>query len=113
MGFNENLKAELIYQGILVKELASESGVKKENLDGYLSSKKKMPSVDKAVSIAKALGVSVEYLVTGEDSQKNVSHNQSKTSRLIGQFAEQLDPQKREFALEFIKWLSAWKDKVG
>jgi len=31
----------------------------------------------------------------------------------IGQYAEQLYPQKREFALEFIKWLSAWKDKVG
>ena len=113
MRFRENLKSELEYKGMLVKELAVKSGVKKETLDSYLSARSQLPNVDTGVKIAKALGVSVEYLVTGEDSQKNISHNQSKTSRLIGQFAEQLDPQKREFALEFIKWLSAWKDKVG
>jgi len=113
MGFNENLKSELDYQNMLVKELEAKSGVGKNTLDSYLSARKKLPNVDTAVKIAKALGVSVEYLVTGEDNQKNAPHNLNKTSRLIGQFAEQLDPQKREFALEFIKWLSAWKDKIG
>jgi len=107
------LKSELDYSGMLVKELAAKSGVNKWSIDNYLNARGQLPSVEAGVKIAKALGVSVEYLVTGEDSQKNASHNQSKTSRLIGQFAEQLDPQKREFALEFIKWLSAWKDKIG
>jgi len=113
MGFKENLKSELEYSGMLVKELATKSGVNKWSLDNYLNARGQIPSVEVGVKIAKALGVSAEYLVTGEDSQKNAPHNQSKTSRLIGQFAEQLDPQKREFALEFIKWLSTWKDKVG
>jgi len=113
MSFKENLKSELDYSGMLVKELAAKSGVNKWSIDNYLNARGQLPSVEAGVKIAKALGVSVEYLVTGEDSQKNASHNQSKTSRLIGQFAEQLDPQKREFALEFIKWLSAWKDKIG
>ena len=109
MGFKENLRSELQYSGMLVKELAARSGVKKHSLDRYLDSRRQLPSVETGVKIAKALGVSVEYLVTGEDSPKNSSHNLSHTARLIGQFAEQLDPQKREFALEFMKWLLAWK----
>jgi lambda repressor-like predicted transcriptional regulator len=36
MGFRENLKAELTYSGILVKELAAEAGIKKHTIDNYL-----------------------------------------------------------------------------
>lgn len=68
MGFRENLKKELNYRGILVKELASASGVKKRAIDTYLLSEKaSIPPADTAVRIAKVLGVSVEYLVTGEE----------------------------------------------
>ena len=112
MGFKENLKSELLYQDMLVKELAAKSGVKKESLDKYLSTRSQIPSVKTGVKIAKALGVSAEYLVNGEDSQKNTAHNLSNTARLIGQFAEQLDPQKKEFVLEFIKWLLSNKDCI-
>lgn len=31
MGFRENLKAELDYQGMLIKELAEKSGISKKN----------------------------------------------------------------------------------
>ena len=113
MGFKENLKSELQYSGMLVKDLAAKSGVNKHSLDNYLNARGQIPNVEAGVKIAKTLGVTVEYLVTGEESQKNALHNQSKTSRLIGHFVEQLDPQKREFALEFIKWLAAWKEKIG
>ena len=68
MGFKENLKIELDYKGMKVKELAFISGVNKRTLDLYLSSAAKMPSAENAVKIAAALGVSVEYLVTGKDS---------------------------------------------
>ena len=68
MGFRENLKQELNFSGMLVKELAAASGVHKRALDTYLLSKNaSIPPVDAAVSIARALGVSVEYLVTGEN----------------------------------------------
>ena len=70
MGFKENLKSQLEYSGILVKELAARSGIKKKTLDSYLGNRSYKPSVEAAVSIAKALGVSVEYLVTGTDSKK-------------------------------------------
>ena len=67
MGFRENLKSQLDYSGMLVKELAARSGIKKKTLDSYLGNRGYTPSVEAAVSIAKALGVSVEYLVTGEE----------------------------------------------
>lgn len=67
MGFKENLKDELKYQGILVKELADKSGVPKGTIDHYLAEKNTAPIAENAVKIARALGVSVEYLVTGKD----------------------------------------------
>jgi len=75
MGFRENLKQELTYTGMLKKELAAISGVHKRAIDTYLRTNFSMPPADVAVKIAKALGVSVEYLVTGEDSSipKDVS----------------------------------------
>jgi transcriptional regulator with XRE-family HTH domain len=68
MGFGENLKQELIYKGMLKKELAAKAGVHKRALDTYVRTRASMPPADVAVKIAKALGVTVEYLVTGEDS---------------------------------------------
>jgi len=70
MGFKENLKAELAYKNILVKELASISGVNRRTLDNYLREKGSSPSADAAVRIAGALGVTVEYLVTGREKRE-------------------------------------------
>ena len=73
MSFKENLKSELSYQNMLVKELASLSGISKHTLDNYLCIRGYMPSADVAVKIARALGVSVEYLVTGEENSPDKS----------------------------------------
>ena len=68
MGFRENLKQELIFNGLMVKELAAISGVKKRALDTYLQYENaSIPPADTAVKIARALGVTVEYLVTGDE----------------------------------------------
>jgi transcriptional regulator with XRE-family HTH domain len=67
MGFKENLKSELSYQGKLVKELAALTGISKNTLSNYLNVRGYTPSAEIAVKIAQALGVSVEYLVTGEE----------------------------------------------
>ena len=69
MGFKENLKAELQYQDMLVKELAVITGISRHTLDNYLNVRENMPTADVAVKIAQTLGVTVEYLVTGEESQ--------------------------------------------
>jgi transcriptional regulator with XRE-family HTH domain len=68
MGFRENLKDELKYQDIKVKELADKTGISKRAIDHYLAEKHTEPTAETAVKIAKELGVSVEYLVTGKNS---------------------------------------------
>lgn len=69
MSFRDNLKSELDFQDIKVKELAAKSGISRRTIDQYLSSAAKMPSAENAVKIAQVLGVSVEYLVTGKPSE--------------------------------------------
>ncbi|GHU92781.1 transcriptional regulator [Spirochaetia bacterium] len=67
MGFGENLKSELAYRDMLVKELSALSGISRHTLDNYLNVRKNMPTTENAVKIAQVLGVSVEYLVTGQE----------------------------------------------
>ena len=89
MGFKENLKDELKFQGILVKELAARSGVPKGTIDHYLAEKSSAPVAENAVKIAQALGVSVEYLVTGKKlnlSEVNSSYNKEALS-LVSQLS--------------------------
>ena len=89
MGFKENLKIELDYKGMKVKELAYLSGVNKRTIDQYLSSAAKMPSAENAVKIASALGVTVEYLVTGRKNQSADSDNdQQNQIRLYKKYFE-------------------------
>ncbi|MBO4507490.1 MAG: helix-turn-helix transcriptional regulator [Spirochaetaceae bacterium] len=68
MGFRENLKEELTYQDITVKELAERTGISKHTLDHYLTKNGSRPQVELAVKIARALNVSVEYLVYGDSA---------------------------------------------
>lgn len=71
MGFKENLRDELSYRGILVKELAGMAGLNQRSVSNYLRENSSLPSAEAAVKIAKALGVTVEYLVTGEEPPIN------------------------------------------
>jgi transcriptional regulator with XRE-family HTH domain len=113
MGFKENLRAELSYQGMLAKELAAKSGVNKFSIDNYLNSRGQVPSVEAAVKIARALGVSVEYLVMGEEAkQADTALRLSTEAHAIALFSEQLDVQKRKFVLDFIKWIKTRGDPV-
>ena len=82
MGFGENLKQELAYNGMLKKELAAASGIHKRAIDTYVRTRASMPPADAAVKIAKALGVTVEYLVTGKDSSMSKEVNRISLSIL-------------------------------
>jgi transcriptional regulator with XRE-family HTH domain len=67
--FRENLRDELNYQDMKVKELSAATGIPKPTLDCYLSARQVIPPADIAVKIAGALNTSVEFLVTGEDEK--------------------------------------------
>lgn len=67
--FRENLRSELDFQGLTVKELSAKTGIIKGTLDNYLGVRASIPPADIAVKIAQALNVSVEYLVTGKNEK--------------------------------------------
>jgi transcriptional regulator with XRE-family HTH domain len=96
MGFKENLKAELLYADMRVKELARLSGVKKQTIDSYLRENSYTPSVEAAVKIAGALGVSVEYLVIGKDMDSKAL---GPDARLLIQSLEQLGETDRKVVI--------------
>jgi transcriptional regulator with XRE-family HTH domain len=98
MSFNERLKGELEYKGILVKELAYMTGIPKQTIDKYLLTNGTMPTADKAVAIAGALGVTVEYLITGKKvpAQKTPNSHLSPEMRLIANYVEPLSREKRK-----------------
>jgi transcriptional regulator with XRE-family HTH domain len=70
--FADRLRSEIEYACLNQKEFAAKAGIKKRALDGYLGAQKSMPPADVAVRIASALGLSVEYLVTGKESKSPV-----------------------------------------
>ncbi|MBR1536800.1 MAG: helix-turn-helix transcriptional regulator [Treponema sp.] len=80
--FKTNLRNELDYQGLTVKELSAKTGIPKPTLSCYLSSRRTMPTADVAVKIAEALNVSVEYLVTGAERKPAVQSINSKSDSI-------------------------------
>jgi transcriptional regulator with XRE-family HTH domain len=101
MGFRENLKSELSYKGMLVKELSAKTGINRYTLDNYLSTHNCTPSVDVAVKIAAALDVSVEYLVTGNDIHRKMTlASLSPALRSLIQAVEELTEKDQKIVLK-------------
>jgi transcriptional regulator with XRE-family HTH domain len=114
MGFKENLKAELNYSGMLVKELSALSGVKKHTIDNYLNTHNSIPAADAAVSIARVLGVSVEYLITGHEAgQKRTLASLSPEVRSLIQIAENFDEKNLKILLAVAKAFKEQLDLQG
>jgi len=110
MGFKENLKEQLSFSGMYVKELAALSGVKKQTIDSYLNVHKCMPSADAAVAIAQALGVSVEYLVTGKETkQKTIRY--SIEAKMVAEITAQMEKRNRKMAVAIIKSMKKQEDE--
>lgn len=68
MSFSKNLRELLDFKDIELKELSVGTGISKNTLDNYLSGQKSIPNADNAVKIAQYLNTTVEFLVTGENS---------------------------------------------
>ena len=101
--FRQNLRAELDFHDLTVKELSAKTGIAKGTLDCYLGVRASMPPADAAVKIAKSLGVSVEYLVTGKD--ENAYHLYNNTFKEIFQIIPCLDERDKEIILCLVKAL--------
>ena len=105
--FRKILRNELDYQGLTVKELAAKSSVAKGAIDSYLGKQASMPPADAAVRIAAALGVTVEYLVNGQDRSHETPKifYSSPQKRMILRVFDELGPDDQKFALDFVKLL--------
>ena len=102
MGFAENLKAELDYQDIQIKELSQKTGISKHTLDKYLFGSKVQPGVENAYKIAQTLGVSVEFLLTGKTEKPDGLS--SEYSKLLDDYQKLTDFNKKT-VLDLIKSL--------
>jgi transcriptional regulator with XRE-family HTH domain len=112
MGFRENLKIELTFADMLVKELSERSGVHKRALDTYLRENGSMPSADNAVRIASALGVTVEYLVTGAQSRpERTLASLSSGLQILLRHAQELPDDDLEIVITLIKSLQKRKTR--
>ena len=106
------MKAELNYSGMLVKELAKLSGINKHTIDSYLREKSNIPSIEAGYKIAQALGVSVEYLVTGKEGKRSKEAREINNEvQTIARLAEQLDDESRKFVIDFIKLIKTREKK--
>ncbi len=104
MGFKENLKNELEYKGMLVKELAFKTGLKRQSLDNYLSTHNTIPNAEVAVKIAQALGTTVEYLITGERKDSEGKIIPTDVTELISCY-KSLSQEKQQALLQMAKLL--------
>lgn len=86
--FRENLKDELEYQDITIKELSLKTEISNRSIENYLSKRESIPPADYAVKIAKALGVTVEYLVTGRNPDCTTPDKTQQISRMLHKCTE-------------------------
>jgi transcriptional regulator with XRE-family HTH domain len=111
MGFRENLKEELSFAGIFVKELATKTGLNKRTIDKHLRTNGSIPSAEAAVRIAQALGVTVEYLVAGQDFQPLSSTHLRPPVRHLVKLAETLDDEHCEVVVGLAEALKKLQER--
>ncbi len=106
MGFRENLKEELIYQDMQIKELAQKTGLSKNTIANYLTVNGNLPNIESAVKIAQALGVSVEFLVTGKDAKLKPKKTQSAKMKKINDVFQRLNEFDCSLVIDLAEKLS-------
>ena len=101
MSFKENLKEAMYCKNMTTAQLAGLAGVNSGTISSYLKSKSSMPPVDKALKLAKALDVSVDFLVNGFESKSKSSIKQkSPFSIEVFKIAQKMDGlEKDELAI--------------
>jgi len=105
--FRENLRNELDFQGIIVKELSTRTKIPVTTLDCYLRTNAAEPSAENAVKIAQALQVSTEYLVIGENTKYELSKKPlCREIQEIIRWLESLNAEQRKAFHKLVKTFS-------
>lgn len=80
--FKENLREELEFNGISIKDLSLQTKIPRRSIDNYLNSRSSMPPADYACRIAKVLNTTVEKLV-GENQAPVKNEKESQNAKII------------------------------
>ena len=105
MSFGENLRDALEIANLRQIDLARKTGINIKSIENYIKSDSKtIPSADKAVKIARILGVTVEDLVYGQSKEKRETDNKYRNSRIIS-IVSKLDTYNFEAMISIVKAL--------
>ena len=85
--FKENLRSELDYQDITIKELSAMTDIPYRSIENYLSARESIPPADYAVQIARALKTTVEDLVLGK-SKTQTKKSESEAQKIQRLFSK-------------------------
>ena len=110
MSFWENVDEELKFKGLTRTYLAQKAGFSLTNI-GKGIQLGSTPSADTAVKIAKVLGVTVEYLVTGEVAEAVPMCLDLKKIHRYANLIEELDSlpeQQRKLLRMIVAEMGAW-----
>lgn len=94
--FKRNLRDQLDYLGMTIQELSDKTGISKRTIENYLSKRGSIPPADYAYLISKALGVSMEWLVAGNDSETDTKQWCASKMRPLMHDIEKLDTNVQE-----------------
>ena len=109
MDFRDRLRDQIEYCGLLDKEVADRAVISKRAIDSYVGSRGCIPSADIAVKIAKVLGTSVEYLVTGEAPSVQIVVPENSALKHINSYESKAE---RKLIKNFINLSEKDKDTV-
>lgn len=97
MSFKENLKEAMYCKNLTTIQLAEMTGINSGTISSYLKTKNSMPPVDKALKLAKALDVSIDFLVNGFDEKTESSIQQkSPFSIEVFKIAQKMDGLEKD-----------------
>ena len=117
MSFKENLKEAMYCKNLTTVQLAALTDINSGTISSYLKTKNSMPPVDKALKLAKALDVSVDFLVNGFESKTDSSIQQKSLFSLevfkVAKKMDELDKDELEIVNNLIDFIVKKKVSVA
>ena len=111
MSFRDNLREALDFTGTEQKELAAKTGISLKTIENYVKKDSSVPSADKAVLIAQALGVTVEYLITGKKTGKPAAPTMPPPNKELFDSISKLNKHNVELITPLVKTLLSHQTK--
>jgi len=111
MSFRDHLREALDFTGTEQKELAAKTGISLKTIENYVKKDSSVPSADKAVLIAQALGVTVEYLITGKKTAKPAAPTMPALNKELFDSISKLNKHNVELITPLVKTLLSHQTK--